>query len=66
MTARAKQDDSDWEFEAIPTPPWVRPLSLEEQIALLKEAEDEFERGEGIPHEEAMRQIDAMIAGLRR
>ena len=66
MTGQAKRDDTDWEFEAIPTPPWVRPLSLEEQLALLKEAEDEFARGEGIPNELVKVEIARMIAKANR
>ncbi|QXQ05851.1 hypothetical protein KX816_16795 [Sphingosinicellaceae bacterium] len=61
MTAKRDIRDEDW-VDDLPVPPWVRPLSLDEQAALIKEAQDEFDRGEGIPHDEAMRIIDAMLA----
>ena len=64
MTATTAKLDDDW-VEDLPVPPWVRPLSLEEQRALLKEAEDEYQRGEWVTNEEAMRQIDAMLARRR-
>ena len=63
MTAKRIEAD-DWDNN-LPVPPWVRPLTLEEQKALLKEAQDEYDRGEWVSHEEAMRQIDAMLARPR-
>lgn len=61
MTATTAEADDDW-IDELPVPPWVRPLTADEQDALIKEAEDEIERGEGIPHEEAMRLIEEMLA----
>lgn len=59
MTAKRKEviDYSD-----LPAPPWVRPLSIEEQDALIAEAEAELDCGEGIPHEIVMREVAEMIA----
>ena len=53
------------EIADLPPPPWARPLSVEDQDALIQEAEAEIDRGEGIPHAEAMRRMDAMIARFR-
>ena len=63
MTSKAVRAD-DW-VDDLPIPPWVRPLTLDEQKALLKEAQDEYDRGEWVSDEEAMRQIDAMLARPR-
>ena len=64
MTAKRAFDDD--EFGDLPVPPWVRPLSIAEQDALIKEAEDELDRGEGIPHDMAMRMIEEMLAETKR
>ena len=61
----AKRIEAEVWDDGLPVPPWVRPLSPDEQEALLKEAEDEFERGEGIPHEVVKAEIALMIAQAR-
>ncbi len=61
MTARAELPDEDFEHDSSPVPPWVRPLAIEEQRALVQEALDSLARGEGIGEAEADRRIDAML-----
>ena len=65
MTATTAKADDD-RIDDLPVPPWVRPLSLDEQDALIREAEDEIDRGEGVPHEEAKALIAEMIAEAHR
>lgn len=61
---RARLQDADV-FGDLPVPPWVRPLTFDEQMALIREAQDSIARGEVYTEEEADRIIDGMIAECR-
>ncbi len=64
MTANAKHNDEP--SDQLPIPHWVRPLSIDEQAALIREAEDDIARGDVFNEVEANRRIDAMLARYRR